>query len=156
MSLPLPQIEQSAESLSTPIALWTWVETAPGSGLYELVPFQSAAAAPDTFHRTAATASGHTTVVAAGVERRLLGYVLEVTGDAAFAAAAPLVITIGDLVHRIWVPASADAALSGVLYSTGFVGLGALGIDYDAATAIVINLSAALTRGAVNINVQYR
>lgn len=154
MSLPLAQLVQAAEQLNTPIALWHWAETAPGSGLYDLVP-QLGPAAPTLFHRTATAATGNTTVVAAGTARRLLGYTLEVTGDAAFAVAAPLVITLGDIVHRLWVPASTDAALDGVMYSTGFIPLGAGGIAYDAATAIVLNLSAALTRGVVNLNIQY-
>jgi len=154
MSLPLPQLQQGAEQLGTPIILWSWQETASGSGLYELVPGGGFSAS--LFANAQVSAAGDTEIVSDGAPRRVLGYTLEASGDAAMAAAGVLIITLGDFAHTIWLPADADTELSGVLWSTGFTSLGSLGQLYDDATPINLNLSAALTRGVINLNLQYQ
>lgn len=118
----------------------------------------------DTFDRERAaalfvaatvTTNGNTTVFdpGAGNHWRLLGYTLEMTGDAARAAAGLTVVTLGtNIVHAAYLPIDTDAAITGAIYSTGYVRLGKIGLAGAADANLVCNLSAAITRGSCRLN----
>lgn len=113
---------------------------------------------PTTFKTATATASGDTAVwtPAAGKKFRVMGYSIEVTGEATLAGAADLVITLRDattdmnLTHSCYVPAAAPTNPGGTVFSkTVQLGNGRLS---SAANAVLnVNLSAALTAGTVRV-----
>jgi len=108
------------------------------------------------FVSAAVTANGNTTVFdpGAGNNFRLLGYQIELTGNAGLAAPGLLTMTLGtNIVHAAFVPI-AGGAINGVIYNTGPVSLGKLGFAGAADANLVMNLSAAITSGHCRVNVQ--
>ena len=94
----------------------------------------------------------------AGNKFRLLGYLIEVSGDASLAAAGILTISLTDaaavlpFLHRVYLPVAAPVAPSQVGYSTRPMQLGQFGVLSAAANNVLnVSLSAALTSGAVNV-----
>lgn len=114
---------------------------------------------PDTFKTVATAANGNTALwtPAAGKKFRLMGYRVDVTGNAAAAAGAVKTISLFDgaagatgLVHSVFVPGAALAA--GALYTSGWIDLGKLGYLSTAANNVLnVNLSTALTAGVVRV-----
>lgn len=114
---------------------------------------------PSAFQTAQATGAGNTALwtPAAGKKFRLLRYLVEVTGNASFAVAAVLTITLFDgaagvtnLVHDVYIPAIAGI-IPGANYNSGWIDLGNGVLSAAANNALNINLSAALATGNVRI-----
>lgn len=113
---------------------------------------------PATFNTVQANAAGNTALwtPAAGKKFRLTRYCVVVTGDAATAGGAVVVISLFDgaagatgQVHAAFCPAVALAA--GALYVSPWVDLGNGYLSAAANNVLNVNLSAALTAGVVNV-----
>lgn len=113
---------------------------------------------PDTFKTVATAANGNTALwtPAAGKKFRLMRYRIDVTGNAAAAAAAVKTISLFDgaagatgQVHSVFVPGAALAA--GALYTSGWIDLGNGYLSAAANNVLNVNLSTALTAGVVNV-----
>lgn len=178
LAVPYATVEDQAENTGVPAICWTVQETSPGSGLYEYVPLNNPGGAgsvaqlqvfdgadsvnansPTTFFGQGFTAAGANTVVdpAPGARWRLLGYMIEATGNAATAAAGMNEITLagGLISHQVYIPDDADDAINGVLWSTGYRDLGFIGILGAIDALLTLTIGTALTRGEIVVNVQY-
>lgn len=116
---------------------------------------------PTVFKTVVATALGATVVwtPAAGKRFRLMAYSIEITANAAMAAAGLNELTLLDAAAAIgqgvsaWLPAAAITTLAGNIQLSG--GLRQLGNGYLSAAinqSLQINLGTALTAGEVRVN----
>jgi hypothetical protein len=114
---------------------------------------------PNVYRTVAAAAAGNTAVwtPTAGLWFRLMRYLVEVTGDATQAAGGVLTITLFDgaagvtnQVLSVYVPAAA-LNTHGVLYSSGWITLDNGFRSVAVNNVLNVNLSAALTAGAVRV-----
>lgn len=108
------------------------------------------------------TNTGNILAPSGGTQFVLLGYIIEITGQAILAAAATLDLTFKDglnpmsLAHSVYVPAVAFTNSFG--YNTGWIDLRAGGGYLSSVSDNVLSLtfSAALTAGAVRVSIAYR
>lgn len=114
---------------------------------------------PDTFKTASATASGNTALwtPAGGKKFRLMRYMLTVTDNATQTTPGTLTISLFDAAagdtgqaHSVFVP-SVALVNTGSLYSSGWIDLGNGRLSSAADAVLNINLSAALTAGAVRV-----
>jgi hypothetical protein len=119
----------------------------------------SKARTPTVFRRATTQTTGSTALwtPATNNKFRLLGYLIEVTQNAAASSAGVLTIKLLDsatdiaIDHQVFIPAAAGTTL-GSGYSTGLIILGTFGILSAAANNVLnLNLSFALTAGQVNV-----
>jgi hypothetical protein len=112
----------------------------------------------NVFNTISATASGNSAIwtPATGKKFRLMGYLIEVTGNAAQAAGGHITMQLRDgaagatgLQHNANIPAVAGTGVVG--YSTGWVGLGNGYLSTAAGNVLNLNLSANLTGGVVRV-----
>lgn len=115
---------------------------------------------PTIFKQITATAAGNTAIwtPGSGNKFRLLKFKIQVTANAALAAAGIEVISFQDaavaisgLVHEFWLPAAAGATQN-LAYDTGWIDLGSFGFLSSTANNVLnLNLGTALSTGLANV-----